>query len=94
MEFNVGTQARYILKDRLGEYRAIVAGVYSRAVDAAYIMAGMEYQSWWAGISYDFNYSNLTPASRARGGLEFSVRYIIHHFKPKRIQHRICPDYI
>lgn len=94
MEFNVGSQLRYILVDRLGVYRAIVGGIYTRAIDAAYVMVGMEYQNWWAGISYDFNYSSLTPASRVRGGIEFSVRYIIHHFKPKSIQHRICPDFI
>lgn len=94
LELVLGTQARYILKDRLGEYRAILAGIYTRSQDALFLTAGMEYQNWWAGISYDINYSKLTPASRARGGFEVSVRYIIHHFKPKRISHRICPDYI
>jgi hypothetical protein len=29
-----------------------------------------------------------------RGGVEFAVRYIIRKFKPKRIIHRVCPDYI
>ncbi|MFA5575047.1 MAG: PorP/SprF family type IX secretion system membrane protein [Brumimicrobium sp.] len=93
-EFIIGSQIRYILKDRLGEYRAVMAGIYSRTVDALFVSVGMEYQNWWAGFSYDINYSDLTPASNVRGGFEISLRYIIHHFKPKKIQHRICPDYI
>lgn len=93
-ELILGSQVRYILQDRLGIYRAILGGIYMRNNDAFYITAGVEYQNWWAGISYDINHSSLTPASRARGGIEFSLRYIIYHFKPKRITHRICPDFI
>jgi len=93
-ELIIGSQLRYILQDRLGIYRAVLGGIYMRNNDALYLTVGVEYQNWWAGISYDINYSSLTPASRARGGIEFSLRYIIFHFKPKRITHRICPDYI
>lgn len=93
-EFIIGSQARYILKDRLGEYRAIYFGGYLRSSDAGYLMLGMEYQDWWAGISYDINYSKLYVASRARGGIEFSLRYILRTFNPKNITHRVCPDYI
>lgn len=93
-EFNLGSQVRYILVDRLGVYRAVLGGIYMRSSDAVFLTAGMEYQNWWAGISYDINYSSLTPASRARGGIEFSLRYIIYKFKPKKIKHRVCPDYI
>lgn len=93
-EFIIGSQARYILKDRLGEYRALYVGGYLRSRDAGYIMAGMEYQSWWAGVSYDINFSSLHVASRARGGFEFSVRYILRTFKPRNVIHRVCPDYI
>ncbi len=93
-EFILGSQVRYILKDRLGEYRALMGGVYMRTGDAVSILVGMEYQNWWGGISYDINTSDLIPASRARGGIEFSLRYIIKRFKPKVIKHRACPDYI
>ncbi|HZH85696.1 MAG TPA: PorP/SprF family type IX secretion system membrane protein [Brumimicrobium sp.] len=93
-EFILGSQVRYILVDRLGVYRAIMGGIYMRSSDAFYLTAGMEYQNWWGGISYDINTSSLNPASRARGGIEFSVRYIIQRFNPKAIKHRVCPDYI
>lgn len=93
-EFIIGSQVRYILKDRLGEYQSIMAGAYLRSKDAGYIVVGGEYQNWWAGLSYDINFSSLYAASKARGGLELSIRYIFTRFNPKQIKHRVCPDFI
>lgn len=93
-EVLVGSMARYTLVDRLGEYKAVLAGAYLRGGDAAVLTAGMEWQNWWAGISYDMNFSKLVPASRYRGGIEFSVRYLWKKFKPNKESFRVCPDYI
>jgi len=93
-EIIFGTNARYVMKDKKGEYIAPYGGVWFRNRDAAYLVVGMYYNNWIAGVSYDFNVSKLLPASNVRGGLEFSVQYIIHLFKPKEISHRICPDYL
>ena len=93
-ELIIGSQARYILVDRLGDYKAIYFGGYLRGGDAGYLMVGMDYQNWWGGISYDLNFSKLYVASRARGGLELSLRYIIKSVKKRDIFYRVCPDYI
>ncbi len=93
-ELVVGTSAKYTLINKLGKYRAIYGGLWYRSKDAGFISVGMDYQSWFVGLSYDVNFSKLAVASKARGGLEFAVRYIIHRFKPKKVVHRICPDYI
>lgn len=93
-ELVIGSQARYILVESKGEYKALYFGAFYRNRDSGYLLAGFEYQNWWAGISYDFNFSKLVPASRVRGGLEISARYILKTFKPKKILHRVCPDYI
>lgn len=93
-EFLLGSQARYILKDRLGEYRAVLFGAYIRGGDAGALMGGIEWQNWWAGISYDINYSSLYVASRGRGGVEFSLRYIFGKYKPTKTIFRVCPDFI
>lgn len=93
-ELIIGSSAKYTLINRLGQYRAIYFGAWYRTKDAGYISAGMDYQSWFIGVSYDFNFSKLIPASNARGGIEFAARYIINRFKPKKILHRACPDYI
>ncbi len=93
-ELILGSSARYILINRLGEYRAVYFGAFYRNKDAGYLSAGMDYQNWYAGLSYDVNFSKLVPASNVRGGIEISVRYIITSFKPKKVIHRVCPDYI
>lgn len=93
-ELMVGSSVKYTLIDRLGEYRAVYAGLWYRNRDAISLSVGVDYQNWNVGVSYDINFSKLVPASRIRGGLEVSVRYIMHHFKPKKITHRVCPDYI
>lgn len=93
-EFMIGGRAKYTLVNRLGEYRALYGGLFYRNKDAAFLSVGMDYQNWFVGMSYDINFSKLVPASRLRGGFELSVRYILTRFKPKKIVHRICPDYI
>lgn len=93
-EIIAGGNARMILKDKRGEFFAPYAGVWWRNQDAAYLTAGAYYNNWIAGVSYDLNFSKLFPASKIRGGLEFSVQYILHLFKPKIITHRMCPDYL
>lgn len=93
-EIIIGSNVRYLLTDKKGEYIAPYAGIWYRNKDAIFITAGMYYNNWIAGISYDINISALSPASRIRGGLEFSVQYILSIFKPDLIQYRQCPDYL
>lgn len=93
-EFLVGSQVRYILTKRLGNYRAVDGGIWFRNKDAVVIRGGIAMQNWSVAVSYDTNISQLVPASNARGGLEISVEYIITKFNPKKIQHRVCPDFI
>lgn len=93
-EFLMGSEVRYILKESRGEYIALYAGVFTRFKDAAFINIGMDYQNWWFGLSYDWNYSKLVPASRVRGGIELTAQYIMKSLKPKKVVHRICPVYI
>ncbi len=93
-ELLIGSQAKYTLVKSVNDYKAFYGGIFYRNRDAAYISVGMDYNNWFAGLSYDFNFSKLVPASRIRGGLEIAVRYILFHFKPSKSQHRVCPDYI
>ncbi len=94
MEVIFGTNVRYTWKERRDEYIAPYAGIYFRNKDAFYVVAGAYYNNWIAGVSYDFNVSQLFPASHLRGGIEFSLQYILSIYKPRVIQYRICPDYL
>jgi type IX secretion system PorP/SprF family membrane protein len=93
-ELVIGSNLNYIYKDLRGEYVAPYVGIWYRNKDATYIVAGLYYNNWIGGISYDINMSELSPASHVRGGLEFSLQYIFHVFKPLDVKHRICPDYL
>jgi len=93
-ELLLGGSAKYYLTSSTKIYQALYGGIWYRNRDAAYLTFGYDYKDFFAGISYDINFSKLVPASRARGGIEIAVRYIIRTFKPKRIIHRVCPDYI
>lgn len=93
-EIVIGSNVRYLYKDKKGEYIAPYVGLWFRNKDAVNLVVGGYYNNWIGGISYDINLSKLVPASNVRGGLEFSLQYIIHLFKPLDIKHRICPDYL
>jgi type IX secretion system PorP/SprF family membrane protein len=93
-EYTLGSSIKYILNPGEGHYRALYFGLWTRAVDAGLVSAGMDYNNLYVGLSYDINYSKLTPASRARGGVELSVIYIVRHLLPKRKTYKICPNFI
>jgi type IX secretion system PorP/SprF family membrane protein len=93
-EVVIGANLKYLYKDKRGEYIAPYAGLWFRNNDAINLVVGAYYNNWIGGLSYDMNVSKLLPASKVRGGLEFSLQYIIHLFKPLDTQYRICPDYL
>lgn len=93
-ELNIGSNVRYVLTDFMGMYRAVWGGMFYRNKDATFISLGLDYDAWKVGLNYDLNVSTLRPASNLRGGFEIAVQYIIKFAQPKRIMHRICPDYI
>ncbi len=93
-ELLVGSAAKYTLEKTVYAYKAIYAGIYLRNKDAFILHAGMDYQNWFVGLSYDLNFSKLVPASNARGGFEIAVKYILNKIKKNNLIHRVCPDYI
>lgn len=92
-EYLIGALAHYELQDNNWSYRTLYFGIFGRLKDAGYAVAGMQYDAWNVGISYDINTSNLRPASNGRGGFEISVIYILPP-KPKARPVFVCPDYM
>ena len=92
-QFTPGIIGRYILENHRYRYRAVYAGIYTRARDAAYITLGMDYNEWHVGLSYDLNYSRLVPASRGQGGWEVGLTYRVGKM-PDRRKYRDCPDFM
>jgi|688.fasta_scaffold240256_2 type IX secretion system PorP/SprF family membrane protein len=93
-ELLFGSAAKYTLEKTVYAYKAIYGGIYLRNKDAFIVHAGMDYQNWFVGLSYDINFSKLVPASNARGGFEIAVKYILNKVKKNNLIHRVCPDYI
>lgn len=90
-----GCNVRLRLIDEKGIYRAVSAGVWYRHKDAVYVYGGYEFmENWRFGLSYDINLSDLVPASNARGAIEFSIIHLLSVYKPVKVMHRICPDYM
>ncbi len=90
----IGASGKYYLNHPKKKYAALYGGVWYRNRDAANLSFGYDFADLFVGISYDINFSKLVPASQARGGIEFAVRYVIKKFKPKKVLHKVCPDYI
>ncbi|MCB9170666.1 MAG: PorP/SprF family type IX secretion system membrane protein [Flavobacteriales bacterium] len=90
-ELDLGAIVRYILLQRYTSLRTVRLGALYRAADAGTIYAGMEYDDWTAGISYDINFSDLVPASRNRGGIEFTVTRILRRNAPVPARFKACP---
>jgi len=78
----LGTLVRIMLQQNskyTGAFQgaAISFGGYYRNMDAVVADMLLEYANYAMGISYDFNTSNLTSASKGMGGLELSLRFVM-----------------
>ncbi len=91
-ELDLGADLRHTLLHRHGLHRALRFGLYLRARDAGYAHAGLEYDDWTVGLSYDLNTSRLVPASRNRGGIELSVIHILRRKPAVPVRYFACPD--
>lgn len=79
-EINVGCLFKYIISDQsvytdIKKPCAISVGAFYRVGDALIPTALFQYDKYAFGVSYDLNLSQLTGVSKAKGGLEFSLRF-------------------
>lgn len=93
-ELDLGSNLRYILLDRYGLKRSVLLGAHYRAADAGYLYAGLEYDDWTFGMSYDINTSDLVPASRNRGAIELTAIRILRRRPAIPVHFKACPAQI
>lgn len=79
-EILVGSYIRAVLTEgsRATGFKRELAtsfGGFYRFGDAFIVKFMLDYSDYSLGVSYDFNLSSLTPASRGRGGAEIFLRY-------------------
>ncbi len=93
-ELLIGSAFRYHLSTASMDKRSVQIGVWGRTKDAACLSAGFTKNNLFIGGSYDFNLSQLRPASEYLGGWEFSIIYTLSTVREKISRVRQCPDFI
>jgi type IX secretion system PorP/SprF family membrane protein len=79
-EITLGMMFKYIIEDQatytnLKNASSFSFGAYYRVKDAIIPCILYQKSKYAIGISYDINVSQLTPASKLKGGLEICLRY-------------------
>lgn len=77
-EFNVGGLFKYRVNPDYGDdygRTAFYMGVMHRVGDANIAIVRFDYNRMGVSLSYDWNFSKLSRASRANGGFEIAVTY-------------------
>lgn len=92
-ELIFGTNFRYYL-NRSYKKQNLYAGLFYRNKDAVFVSVGMDYGDLHVGASYDINVSDLAEASNKKGGIEFSLTYIIRQFNPPTGRYRRCIQFL
>jgi len=93
-EIVFGSNLRYYFSDNNYYKRRLYAGLWVRPGDAIIPSIGFEYNQWHFGATYDINTSSLQVASNQRGGLEFSLTYIISNYKASFRNYQRCPKFL
>ncbi len=80
------------LSKKLSSGYTIYGGVANRMSDAWILKAGMEFNKWIVGLSYDINYSNLRPASAGNGAVELSAKVFFNAPKKAEVVENIIDE--
>lgn len=91
-EILIGSQINYSLLFTAAK-PILSSGIYHRFKDAIIILIGMNYTSYYLGISYDINISQLSKASNGRGGTEICFVYSFNRKNPLPKFQIKCFDY-
>lgn len=81
-ELTLGGYGRIHLNQKRGKELAILLGFGGRLEDAWIPKVALEYNNWYAGLSFDINNSDFNRATNSRGGPEISIMYRMTTVKP------------
>lgn len=85
-----GSAIQYHLNQNFAKEKAIKIGTWYRMNDAIITGFGLAYPTWTAMISYDFNTSEFSNATKGIGSVEFSFQYTIQSVKRMK-DRKVCP---
>jgi len=91
-EFILGSRLYYKIHQNRNQYFALSTGLFFRNKDALILYLGMDYKTLKIGATYDINTSSLSVASNYMGGMEISIKWLIHKGKDiRKISPTPCP---
>lgn len=93
-EWTLGALATYDLSDIYDKPIKLEVGSYARIQDAVALHLGMYLEQSYVGFSYDWNISDLVPASKGLGAWEVSFKYYIQQKVLLPPSLKTCPIYL
>ncbi len=90
-EIHFGSSVEYLFKNTYETHLSFGGGLFYRWNDAIIITGLLRWQNFKVGLSYDFNVSTFTRATRVRGGFEVSLQYILKRESVKSAGREPCP---
>jgi type IX secretion system PorP/SprF family membrane protein len=90
-ELVIGSRFKVINASRRSSYKAFYTGLFYRNQDAIIVYTGYQVQTLTFGLSYDFNISTLSPASRYLGGIELTLNWQLPANRPPKQKDLPCP---
>ena len=91
---SVGARTTYDISEAYQKNIQLEAGVFHRLGDAVRVLLGVYWEDSHIAFNYDWNVSNLTPASNGSGAWEVSFTHILNQSIPKRPGYKVCPVYL
>lgn len=90
-EFLVGLLLRNKILPQKKKDISIYYGPYYRLNDAIAAVAGVKWEQWNIGFSYDVNTSGFRAATRSYGAVELSIQYVYARLLKYKDTKQICP---
>ena len=93
-ELFFGTRTQVDISDFYQRNIKLISGTMFRWGDALSILLGAQIENTHLALSYDWNVSDLVPASNGLGAWEISFTHILQQQIPKRPGYKVCPIYL
>jgi len=93
-EFMLGSSIRYDISEYYYKPIELEGGAYCRFGDALSFLIGVQYEQSHLAFSYDWNTSDLVPASNYLGAWELSFSHIIQSKILSKPKYKICPTFL
>ena len=90
----LGSMLRFDISEYYYQSIQLEAGAYYRFGDAFSCLLGIQYEQSHLAFSYDFNTSDLVPASNSLGAWELSLSHIIQSKILSKPKYKTCPAFL